>query len=357
MAVAARTFAGSAVELTLSAGEPNPAPGEAFTVTVHVADAPPFRGWQAFLAFDPAEVEVTGQQGGSFPCTFFMPDQDPSDGNVGVEAADAGGNAGGDGALAVFTFRAPARGATTITTRNRSASNPTGNVLQNRAHGSFLPDILVGELRITVGSAPVASAGSDQTVGERQTAVLDGSGSFSPDAGVGIPGYLWEQISGPPVTLCGANTAVATFVAPSGAAPEDIVCRLTVTDDDGLAGTDTVAVTVEAVSKADPGTDTESELRNRRRPRGRRFLDFTRFVPCIWPRCGLPYRIPRRWAYEQVVWLSHWRWPGKATGLRRGAPGNSRDGGGGPTPAAGCPQSEIQKSRLESSEGRNGGSR
>ena len=219
-------------------------------MVVHASGAPPFGAWQVHLAFDPARVEVTNQRGGTFPYFVFIPDRDPTDGKITVGAADLCDNAGGDGVLAIFTFRALVRGVTAITTENYSDTNPFGNLLMDLSLDSFLPNIVIGELGVAVGTPPLASAGSDQTVQEHDTVVLDGTGSFSPDHGVGIAGYLWEQISGPAVTLCDADTAVATFVVPDDAAPGDIVFCLTVTDDGGLVGTETVAVTVEAKAKS-----------------------------------------------------------------------------------------------------------
>jgi hypothetical protein len=93
---------------------------------------------------------------------------------------------------------------------------------------------------ITVTGAPVADAGPDQTVVDGndngvQRVDLDGSGSFDPDGS--IVSHVW--------TVNG--TEIATGVSPSvnlGLGTHDIV--LTVTDLDGITGTDTVIIKVNS---------------------------------------------------------------------------------------------------------------
>lgn len=63
------------------------------------------------------------------------------------------------------------------------------------------------------GGGLAAHAGQDQVVAPAALVVLDGSGSTGP-SGQELE-YQWSQASGTPVTLNGANTARATFVAPS----------------------------------------------------------------------------------------------------------------------------------------------
>src|SRR3712207_8013962 len=75
-----------------------------------------------------------------------------------------------------------------------------------------------------------SQAGSDLTVQQGSKVTLDGSASLNATT------YSWEQISGTSVLLANANTAVASFTAPSGARSEEhtselqsrqyLVCRL-----------------------------------------------------------------------------------------------------------------------------------
>ena len=90
---------------------------------------------------------------------------------------------------------------------------------------------------------PAANAGSDQTVNAGDSVTLDGSGSRDPDGN--IASYSWKQTAGPALTLSGADTATAQFVAPSS----DITLKfsLIVKDDKGaISQPSSVAVTVKA---------------------------------------------------------------------------------------------------------------
>src|SRR5262249_56653436 len=57
---------------------------------------------------------------------------------------------------------------------------------------------------------PTANAGTDQTVAVNTLVTLQGSGS-DPDNGPNPLSFSWAQLSGPSVTLSGANTATPTF--------------------------------------------------------------------------------------------------------------------------------------------------
>ena len=67
-----------------------------------------------------------------------------------------------------------------------------------------------------------------------------------------IVSYLWEQTSGTMVLLASADDSVAAFTAPEVLADETLTFQLTVTDDDGATGHDTVFVTV--TPPPSPGT-------------------------------------------------------------------------------------------------------
>ena len=91
--------------------------------------------------------------------------------------------------------------------------------------------------------APVANAGTDQTVTEGATASLNGSSSTDPDDG--IASYRWVQTGGTSVTLSGSTTANATFTAPTvGSGGAALTFQLTVTDTGGLQSTDVCMVNV-----------------------------------------------------------------------------------------------------------------
>lgn len=91
-------------------------------------------------------------------------------------------------------------------------------------------------------AAPVANAGDDQTIEEANDITLLGEGSDSDGT---IASYLWQQISGPSIDeLRNADTDSVSFTAPSVSSSEDVVLRLTVTDDDGASASDEVTVTI-----------------------------------------------------------------------------------------------------------------
>ena len=96
-----------------------------------------------------------------------------------------------------------------------------------------------------VNQAPSANAGADQSVDEGTTVNLSGTGE---DGDGTIVSYGWQQDSGTTITITNADTANASFVAPMVAASEVLVVRVTVTDDDGGTGSDTVSITVNDIA-------------------------------------------------------------------------------------------------------------
>jgi hypothetical protein len=95
--------------------------------------------------------------------------------------------------------------------------------------------------------APIANAGSDQTVDEGDTVTLDGSNSYDSDDG--IASYLWAHIIGPSVTLSDPAAITPTFTAPDvDLDGESLTFELTVTDNGGLQSTDTCIVNVTWVN-------------------------------------------------------------------------------------------------------------
>lgn len=89
---------------------------------------------------------------------------------------------------------------------------------------------------------PVANAGSDQGVFTNLLVTLDGSGSYDPDNNYPLA-FIWNQLSGIPVTLLNPGTTYPSFVAPSQ--PAILVFQLVVTDSLGaISIPDTVNVTI-----------------------------------------------------------------------------------------------------------------
>jgi hypothetical protein len=101
----------------------------------------------------------------------------------------------------------------------------------------------------SANQAPAADAGADQNVDEGATLELSGSGT---DSDGNVVSYSWLQEAGTVVTITNADLANASFIAPSVSASEILIFRLTVTDDDGATGSDTVSITVEDVPPPPP---------------------------------------------------------------------------------------------------------
>ncbi len=90
---------------------------------------------------------------------------------------------------------------------------------------------------------PEADAGADQIVAEGRTVTLDSSGSSDPKND--IAGYLWEQTTGISAVLSDPSDPKPTFVTPP-VRPEGTVLtfRLTLTDEHGWQGSDTVTMQI-----------------------------------------------------------------------------------------------------------------
>ena len=79
-------------------------------------------------------------------------------------------------------------------------------------------------------TAPQVSAGSAQTVSSGATVTLSGSAS---DSDFNVLSYLWQQLSGPSVSLNQADSLTSNFAAPVVTVSTSLRFRLTV--DDGIA--------------------------------------------------------------------------------------------------------------------------
>jgi hypothetical protein len=97
---------------------------------------------------------------------------------------------------------------------------------------------------------PMANSGPDQRVNEGDLVTLNGSGSFDRDGE--IVSYTWgiedSDDEAPAISLDGRNSSIATFTAPMVVGSVDAnsyLFELTVTDSDGLKGTDTSKVVVQ----------------------------------------------------------------------------------------------------------------
>jgi beta propeller repeat protein len=103
----------------------------------------------------------------------------------------------------------------------------------------------------TVNHCPQPSAGASRTVYEGAQVTLDGTATRDSDGDSLL--YAWSQVSGPTVTLTGANGPTPTFQAPLvGPAEADLGFLLTVDDQHGCVQTASVTIHVSDVGNA-PG--------------------------------------------------------------------------------------------------------
>lgn len=93
--------------------------------------------------------------------------------------------------------------------------------------------------------APTAVATAPLAVYENAQVALDGQASLDPLA-QGLS-YQWTQLSGPTISLSQANSALATFVAPTVSGEQTVVVQLTVTDAENRSASDSASITVRPV--------------------------------------------------------------------------------------------------------------
>ena len=99
--------------------------------------------------------------------------------------------------------------------------------------------------------APNAVAGPSQTVATGASVTLSGGSSNDPDGDA--LSYQWAQELGSAVAINNADSAVATFTAPSVTSDTLLRFRLVVTDPAGLSDATTTSVTVTATSSSGSG--------------------------------------------------------------------------------------------------------
>jgi mono/diheme cytochrome c family protein len=102
---------------------------------------------------------------------------------------------------------------------------------------------------------PIADAGINRIVDEQTTVTLVGSG-------VAIVGSIdsinWQQLSGETVVLSSPDSGTTNFLAPTLTSNQILTFQITVTDNQGKSGTDTVDITVVPVNNlptANAGAD------------------------------------------------------------------------------------------------------
>ncbi len=159
----------------------------------------------------------------------------------------------------------------TVTLNDTSSVTPTFTAPSLTVLESLIFQVLVTDndgatasasVTITVNRfnvAPVADAGSDQSVDEQTQVSLDASGSSDSDGS--IESLLWTQTAGLIVTLDDPNISAPVFAAPDVDSVETVSFELTVTDNDGATDTAVVNVTINPVEEnAVPASELETSL-------------------------------------------------------------------------------------------------
>lgn len=108
------------------------------------------------------------------------------------------------------------------------------------SHGNSATDTTNVVIR-HLNSPPMVDAGVDREVkGNEEISIY----AFATDNDGTVVSYAWEQLSGPAVTLEANTTDTVKFVTPSLAEAANIELKVTVTDDEGATGSDTIVISV-----------------------------------------------------------------------------------------------------------------
>ncbi|MEQ1730486.1 MAG: hypothetical protein ABL982_19130 [Vicinamibacterales bacterium] len=212
----------------------------------------------------PSEVSVSSASGGSDTQTVLVSVPAPVVADAGADQSVAAGavvqlsGAASTGSIVAYEWTHDAgasivlNGASTVSPlfvapTSTLAVDITLTLLVRGSEGQVATDTVVVHVA-PAALAVVANAGADQSVAAGATVNLSGLASTGP-----IVSYAWSQTGGTPVTLLGANTASASFVAPSNTTANSVTLSLTVTAADLSSSSDTVIVNVAAVIP--PATD------------------------------------------------------------------------------------------------------
>ncbi|UAY51203.1 T9SS type A sorting domain-containing protein [Ferruginibacter albus] len=172
-----------------------------------------------------------------------------------------------DGTIASYAWSKLSGSTATITSSSAATTTVTGLVQgtylfvltvtdNNSATGKDTIQIIVNAA--AVNKAPVANAGTDQTIQlPTATVALTGSGT---DTDGTIASYAWTKLSGGTATITSASSATTTITSLVQGTYQFV---LTVTDNNGATGKDTIQIIVKAANIspiAKAGTDQTIQL-------------------------------------------------------------------------------------------------
>ena len=206
------------------------------------------------------QVIVTVRQVNKAPVANAGTDQSV---NEGVTVTlDGSASSDPDNNTLTYSWTAP----TGITLNSTTAAKPTFTAPEVLTNQSYTFSLVVNDGTVNstadqvivtvrqVNKAPVANAGTDQSINEGVTVTLDGSASSDPDNNTLT--YSWTAPTG--ITLNSTTAAKPTFTAPEVLTNQTYTFSLVVNDGTVNSTADQVIVTVRQVNKApvaNAGTD------------------------------------------------------------------------------------------------------
>jgi len=229
----------------------SPSVGETLTVTVNVKFVSRLFAYQFHLTFDNTALKFSGIRDEGFLGVFgastfpflsldgqvagfqedIAPDIAAAINLAGALTAantilDGTRGISGSGILTTITFEVLEARASTLELQNVILSDFDGQPIET--------DVISGAVTSPPNAPPIAKAGDDQSAAMGESVAFDGSASSDPDGT--ILSYLWNFGDG--------NTAEGVTVSHVYDAVGSYTVTLTVTDDQGSAGVDTLAVNV-----------------------------------------------------------------------------------------------------------------
>ena len=194
-----------------------------------------------------------GTPANRLPSANAGPDQTVDAGST--VTLDGSGSSDSDGTIASYLWEQPTGPAASLSNTDQASASFVAPQVDSTVTLTFRltvtdddgatasDDVSVTIQGTPANQAPNANAGPDRAVDAGSTVTLDGSGSSDSDGT--IVSYLWEQTTGPTVSLSNPAQASASFVASQVEMTITLTFRLTVTDDDGATASDDASVTIQ----------------------------------------------------------------------------------------------------------------
>jgi len=242
--------------------------GQTFTLNVTISNVQNLWFFNLIISWDSTVLSLVGtpQTGGFLEQAggaVFIANPATSNSKNAESISDAlesTTGASGSGVLATIEFNVTAQTSTSVQLGNVTleSPNPSDPLYGNPI--TVAPPTTSTTTITFVSGAPVANAGSDQTVMEATTVTFDGSKSLPSGS---ITAYAWSfNYNGANKTLTGANPTFTFNI------PGIYVVTLVVTDSNGASEPATVTITVNNTSKPVAVIDIEGIAKGQSVPAG-----------------------------------------------------------------------------------------